>query len=97
MNKALGRVISVSLQKDPDLVGKIADTLEGMVGDLTLINSEVGMTTSVPDAVARVLKRELGLETEDLSNLTVCPNCGKMALRRVGGCNQCLNCGYGSC
>ena len=104
LNKALGRVISVALQHDSSLVNKIIDTLEGMSGDLTLVNDELGMASSVPDAIARVLKAELGIESENVevnieeaSNLTLCPVCGKLSLRRSGSCRECLNCGYSSC
>ena len=55
-------------------------------------------------ALAKVLDRcsedEVDNDPEpyvEPSTYTSCPACGKLSLRRSGGCNQCNSCGYSSC
>nr|DAM35121.1 MAG TPA: ribonucleoside-diphosphate reductase, adenosylcobalamin-dependent [Bacteriophage sp.] len=34
---------------------------------------------------------------EDESNLLECPNCHKKTMAKIGGCDQCISCGYSKC
>jgi len=34
---------------------------------------------------------------EEPSSYSSCPACGKLTLRRSGGCSQCVSCGYSTC
>ena len=105
MSEALGRVISVALQHDYRLVGKIARTLEDISSDGAWNNGSLGRVYSIPAALAKVLDRcaETEVDSDDPapyvepSSYTSCPVCGKLSLRRSGGCNSCVSCGYSSC
>jgi ribonucleoside-diphosphate reductase alpha chain len=104
MSEALGRVISVALQHDYRLVGKIARTLEDISSDGAWISASLGRVYSIPAALAKVLDKSGEGEVEqdpepyaEPSSYASCPACGKISLRRSGGCNQCVSCGYSSC
>lgn len=104
MSEALGRVISVALQHDYRLVGKIARTLEDISSDGAWNNGSLGRVYSIPAALAKVLDRCAETEVDkdpapyvEPSSYTSCPVCGKLSLRRSGGCNSCVSCGYSSC
>jgi len=104
MSEALGRVISVALQHDYRLVGKIARTLEDISSDGAWQNGRLGRVYSIPAALATVLDKcaedEVDKDPEpymEPSSYVSCPACGKLSLRRSGGCNQCVSCGYSSC
>lgn len=104
MSEALGRVISVALQHDYRLVGKIAKTLRDISSDSAWHCGALGRVYSIPAALAKVLDRcAEGDVTGDPepyaepSAYSSCPVCGKMSMRRSGGCNQCVSCGYSSC
>lgn len=104
MSEALGRVISVALQHDYRLVGKIARTLEDISSDGAWNNGRMGRVYSIPAALARVLEQCAAEDSDnDLepfvepSSYVSCPVCGKLSLRRSGGCNSCVSCGYSSC
>lgn len=51
----------------------------------------------------RRFAKQLGLEEpqpksqEVEHGLQICPNCGSRALRRDGGCESCLSCGWSAC
>ncbi len=105
MCESLGRVISVALQHDYRLVGKIARTLEDISSDSVWSNSSLGRVFSIPAALAKVLDncapavngKEDPDPYEEPSSYTSCPACGKLTLRRSGGCSQCVSCGYTTC
>ncbi|MBU0676167.1 MAG: hypothetical protein KJ950_16130 [Proteobacteria bacterium] len=104
MSEALGRVISVALQHDYRLVNKIARTLEDISSDGAWQNGNLGRVFSIPAALAKVLDKAAENEVDDdpapytePSSYASCPSCGKLSLRRSGGCNQCVSCGYSSC
>ena len=104
MSEALGRVISVALQHDYRLVGKIARTLEDISSDGAWTSASLGRCYSIPAALAKVLDKSGEGEVEqdpepyaEPSSYSSCPACGKLSLRRSGGCNQCVSCGYSSC
>ncbi|MBU0486040.1 MAG: hypothetical protein KKB30_16165 [Proteobacteria bacterium] len=104
MSEALGRVISVALQHDYRLVRKIARTLEDISSDSAWQSGSLGRVFSIPAALAKVLDKCAENEVEndpqpyaEPSSYASCPACGKLTLRRSGGCNQCVSCGYSSC
>ena len=104
MSEALGRVLSVALQHDYRLVGKLARTLEDISSDGAWISGSLGRVYSIPAALAKVLDKaaedEVSEDPEpytEPSSYASCPTCGKLSLRRSGGCNQCVSCGYSSC
>ncbi len=105
MSEALGRVLSVALQHDYRLVSKLARTLEDISSDGAWISGSLGRTFSIPAALAKVLDKASEDDKVDEnpdpyvepSAYTSCPACGKLSLRRSGGCNQCVSCGYSSC
>ncbi|HIJ79424.1 MAG: hypothetical protein OEY01_11000 [Desulfobulbaceae bacterium] len=105
MSEALGRVISVALQHDYRLVSKIARTLEDISSDGAWISRSLGRTFSIPAALAKVLDKAAENDKVDEdpqpyvepSSYSSCPACGKLSLRRSGGCNSCISCGYSSC
>lgn len=104
MSEALGRVISVALQHDFRLVGKIARTLEDISSDGAWNSQTLGRVYSIPAALAKVLDRYSHQEGDpnpeayvDPGSYATCPVCGKLALRRSGGCCTCNECGFSSC
>ena len=105
MCESLGRVISVALQHDYRLVGKIARTLEDISSDSVWSNNSMGRVFSIPAALAKVLDncaseingKEDPDPYEEPSSYSSCPACGKLTLRRSGGCSQCVGCGYSTC
>ena len=105
MCEALGRVISVALQYDYRLVGKIARTLEDISSDSVWTNTSLGRVFSIPAALAKVLDNcapeRNGQEDPnpyvEPSSYSSCPACGKLTMRRSGGCSQCVSCGYSTC
>jgi ribonucleoside-diphosphate reductase alpha chain len=105
MCESLGRVISVALQHDYRLVGKIARTLEDISSDSVWSSSSMGRVFSIPAALAKVLDncapeingKEDPDPYEEPSSYSSCPSCGKLTLRRSGGCSQCVSCGYSTC
>jgi len=86
------------------LVGKIARTLEDISSDGAWISASLGRVYSIPAALAKVLDKNAEGEVKEEpapyagpSSYSSCPICGKLSLRRSGGCNQCVSCGYSSC
>jgi ribonucleoside-diphosphate reductase alpha chain len=105
MCEALGRVISVALQHDYRLIGKIARTLEDISSDGTWQNTGLGRVYSIPAALAKVLDN-LAVRTDEKedpdpyvepSSYSSCPVCGRLTLRRNGGCSNCTSCGHTTC
>ena len=105
MCEALGRVISVALQHDYRLIGKIARTLEDISSDGVWQNMSLGRVYSIPAALAKVLDNFATRTDEkedpdpyvEPSSYSSCPVCGRLTLRRNGGCSYCISCGYNTC
>ncbi|OGQ99578.1 MAG: hypothetical protein A2521_16935 [Deltaproteobacteria bacterium RIFOXYD12_FULL_57_12] len=105
MCEALGRVISVALQHDYRLVGKIARTLEDISSDAVWQNLKLGRVYSIPAALAKVLGSCATQPDEkadpdpyvEPSAYSSCHACGKLTVRRNGGCSYCLSCGFSTC
>lgn len=105
MCESLGRVISVALQHDYRLAGRIARTLEDISSDAVWQSSNLGRVFSIPAALARVLDNCASRDDKQKdpepyaqpSSYSSCPTCGKLSMRRSGGCSQCVSCGYSTC
>jgi len=105
MCEALGRVISVALQHDYRLIGKIARTLEDISSDGAWQNMGLGRVYSIPAALAKVLDNFATRTDEkedpdpyvEPSSYSSCPVCGRLTLRRNGGCSNCVSCGHTTC
>lgn len=105
MCEALGRVISVALQHDYRLVGPISRTLQDISSDGVWHNINLGRIFSIPAALAKVLDHCAVTPDEkqdpepyaEPSSYSSCPACGRLSLRRCGGCCQCISCGYTTC
>lgn len=97
--EALGRVISVALRADGGLLESIATTLKG-IDSGTMYTFPGRRFKSIPDALASFLTmhktEQTGKELVEEA-FGICPDCGKMSLRRAGGCSACSECGYSSC
>jgi ribonucleoside-diphosphate reductase alpha chain len=112
--EALGRLISGWLQVSRDstrTAKEIASQLVG-IGGAKSVGFGKNKISSIPDAVAKVLADELGVEIktnghnavdEKKQEITVfsftdmCPECGNASLVQEEGCAKCYNCGYSRC
>jgi len=93
-NEAIGRLVSLILNGAPDLGESLCKHLDGIdAGMMYFCDGLSGK--SVQDVLAKLLIREYFRECD--SGLGVCPECGKMTLKREGGCNKCMSCTYSSC
>jgi ribonucleoside-diphosphate reductase alpha chain len=94
--EAISRLASMLLRCSVDPMA-IVDQLERIVGGSPIFDQN-GTIYSIPDAVAKVLKRHLSLITETtVPHMMKCPECGSHNLQAEGSCTKCLNCGWKSC
>lgn len=105
MAEALGRVISIALQKDHTLLPDIIQSLQEVSADSTWTCPDLkgvndgARLDSIPQAIAATLE-VLNSDVAGVklhSSYSECPNCNKKAYRRNGGCGICTECGYSSC
>jgi len=106
MNEALGKVISLYLQKGGN-AKTIIDSLIGIKDGSTTIanfreNEKPMRLSSIPDAVANILKLTIDdtnkppVEDVQPLGLKVCPLCGEK-LKHEGACVSCSVCSYARC
>ena len=106
-SEALGRLVTLFLKHAdiPDVerkVGYLIDHLSN-IGGSTSVGFGENRVTSVPDAVAKTLRKHLaengsGLKVKvRVRGLDLCPTCGVAALAREEGCYVCKACGYTKC
>ena len=95
--EAICRLISLALRSDV-AVDKIIEQLIGIGGSSPVFgNGELIM--SIPDAIAKVLKKHFGNGKRDTNkdiNLEYCPDCGAK-LEYKEGCILCRECGFSKC
>jgi ribonucleoside-diphosphate reductase alpha chain len=95
--EAICRLISLALRSDV-AVDKIIEQLIGIGGSSPVFgNGELIM--SIPDAIAKVLKKHFGNGKRDTIkdiNLEYCPDCGAK-LEYKEGCILCRECGFSKC
>lgn len=111
VSEALGRLISLCLRMPSSAPSK--DRLEEIVEQLSGIGGsrQLGFgksrVLSLPDAIAKVLSEDAGIELapvsgpSDTTNISsignVCPECGNAALVFQEGCQKCYSCGFSEC
>jgi len=96
--EAICRLISLALRSGI-AVDKIIEQLFG-IGGASQVFQEGGLIMSIPDAVAKVLKKHFGTDQSanhdrDLT-LEFCPDCGAK-LDHDSGCVVCSQCGFSKC
>ncbi|NMB69692.1 adenosylcobalamin-dependent ribonucleoside-diphosphate reductase [candidate division WWE3 bacterium] len=114
LSEALGRLISgwLTVSRDSTRTAKeIVSQLVG-IGGAKSVGFGKNRVSSIPDAVAKVIAEDLGIEVrtngsnhieEEKKEITVfsytdmCPECGNSTLVQEEGCMKCYNCGYSAC
>ncbi len=117
MASAIARLVSKSLQwrgniSRRDKVVEIVDQLKGS-GGTRAVGFGVNKVMSLPDAVARALAMDLGLNNQNEENgdeklasqntdnksskVDICPDCGNASLVHEEGCKKCYSCGFSEC
>jgi ribonucleoside-diphosphate reductase alpha chain len=96
--EAICRLISLALRSGVG-VDKVIEQLIG-IGGASPVFQEGGLIMSIPDAIAKVLKKHFGdgknqNMDRDL-DMEICPDCGGK-LELEGGCVVCRGCGYSKC
>jgi len=80
-------------------VNEIIEQLED-IGGASPVYQKGGLIMSIPDAVAKVLKRHFGGKETGRRNRNsyydVCPDCGGR-IEHAGGCEVCHQCGFSKC
>ena len=89
-NAVLGRVYSI-----PAAVARVLNFHSGqeedLEGELVGPLHDGSLAAFGPDEKAQIVNQMANSSYSD------CPACGKMSLRRDGGCSKCIECGYTSC
>jgi len=95
--EALGRVLSVGLRAYPSLREAFANALKNIdSGDVYVLDKR--RYKSLFDAIGHILsKSSEDIDQIIIANGDLCPSCGKMTLKREGGCKTCQLCGYSTC
>ncbi len=114
LSEALGRLISGWLRSSlapKETVKEIVVQLIG-IGGATSVGFGKDKVSSIPDAVAKVLSEDLGIqvrangtnivekdanEVSVFSYADVCPDCGNTTFVKEEGCTKCYTCGYSIC
>ncbi len=95
--EAMARLISLGLRSGIN-VDDIIDQLTG-IGGASPIYQKGEMVMSIPDAIAKVLKKHFGNGHHKVDrdvNLEFCPDCGGR-IQHESGCMVCPSCGYSKC
>lgn len=114
LSEALGRLISGWLCASKDSMHTAKEIISQMtgIGGAKSVGFGKNRVSSVPDAVAKVLADEFGIEVKSngsnviddeknqvtvFSHMDMCPDCGNYSLVKEEGCCKCYNCGYSAC
>jgi ribonucleoside-diphosphate reductase alpha chain len=96
--EAICRLISLALRSGIP-VDKIIEQLFG-IGGASQVFQEGGLIMSIPDAIAKVLKKHFGTEQNANHDIDLtyefCPDCGAK-LDHESGCVVCSQCGFSKC
>jgi ribonucleoside-diphosphate reductase alpha chain len=95
--EAVCRLISLALRSGID-VDDIIEQLLG-IGGSSPVYQHGGVVASIPDAIAKVLKRHFGngkQKESARSSYDVCPDCGGR-VQHDSGCVVCPSCGFSKC
>ena len=96
--EAICRLMSLALRSGID-VDDIIDQLIGIGGASPIYHSQGEMVMSIPDAIAKVLKKHFGnghYKVDRDVNLEACPDCGGR-IQHESGCFVCPSCGFSKC
>jgi len=106
-SEALGRLTTLFLKYAaiPDFERKVQLLIDHLanIGGSTSVGFGENRVSSVPDAVAKTLRKHLaengsGLKVKvRVRGMDLCPTCGTAALAREEGCYVCKSCGYSKC
>jgi ribonucleoside-diphosphate reductase alpha chain len=96
--EAICRLVSLALRSGVG-VNRVIEQLIG-IGGASPVFQEGGLIMSIPDAIAKVLKKHFGdgknqNMDRDL-DMEICPDCGGQ-LEQEGGCVVCRGCGFSKC
>jgi ribonucleoside-diphosphate reductase alpha chain len=96
--EAICRLISLALRSGIP-VNKIIEQLFG-IGGASQVFQEGGLIMSIPDAIAKVLKKHFGTDQNTNHDIDLtyefCPDCGSK-LDHESGCVVCSQCGFSKC
>jgi len=106
-SEALGRLTTLFLKHAaiPDVEKKVSLLVDHLanIGGSSSVGFGENRVTSVPDAIAKTLRKHLaengsGLKVKvRVRGMDLCPTCGTAALAREEGCYVCKACGYSKC
>jgi len=114
LSEALGRLISGWLRDSNDKLKTLKEIVVQLIGIGGARSVGIGAkrVSSVPDAVAKVLAEEYGVqirsngsnlveenkkEVSVFSYINMCPECGNTSLVQQEGCSKCFECGFSVC
>lgn len=107
MSEALGRLTTLFLKyaQIPSAEDKVATLVKHLrdIGGSNAIGFGENRVSSVPDAIAKTLRRHMEGKDEgfkltiQVRGLDLCPSCGQATLRQEEGCYNCTSCGYSKC
>jgi ribonucleoside-diphosphate reductase alpha chain len=115
LSEALGRLISgwLMVSRDSTHTAKEIVTQLYAIGGAKSVGFGKNRITSLPDAIAKVLAEDIGVnfksngatvidetkpkEISVFSHTDMCPECGNSSLVQEEGCAKCYNCGYSVC
>src|SRR3989344_159366 len=114
LSEALGRLISGWLRGSNDKLKTLKEIVVQLIGigGARSVGFGAKRVSSVPDAVAKVLAEEYGVqirsngsnlveenkrEVSVFSYINMCPECGNSSLIQQEGCSKCIECGFSVC
>ena len=107
MCSALGRIISICLQSNPELLERIVETLKGNTGDIigsAYVMNKTIFFNSLVDLVGKLLEIKLKQTTNialDKKSKAlksyICPKCFSVNVMVLEGCLTCLDCNWSKC
>jgi len=103
MLSAFGRVISVALRENPELIDRFIYTLKciesselyNCIDDSMQLHLRSNSLPAILSQIFEYMKGE-GM-SQEVSLGDICPSCGKLSLFRKGGCKSCDFCGFTNC
>jgi ribonucleoside-diphosphate reductase alpha chain len=106
---AFGMILSVALRHDPALFDPLVKVLckvnmDQRITVKTSMGPEPVVGSSLPQAIGLLMRKwkdrldaAPAPAPKEKGAYDICPECGKLALRREGSCRKCFECGYSSC
>lgn len=114
LSEALGRVISGWLRTSASPLTTLKEVVVQLIGigGARSVGFGANRVSSVPDAIAKVLAEEYGIQVRSnganvvepekkevsvFSHTNMCPECGNFSFIMQEGCSKCYECGYSVC